>query len=285
MPMTEEFRVSAVQMDVRLGEKAANLERMDGFARQAAGEGAGLVVFPECVLAGYCFESREEGFEYAESIHGPAVESVTSICRELDLQVVFGLLESDGEKLYNALALVGPGGLLGSYRKAHLPHLGIDHYVDPGDNLSTVHETPLCRLGMNICYDGAFPESARLLALAGADLVVLPTNWPPGAEEFAGYAINTRAMENAVYYLAADRVGEERGFRFIGLSRICDVHGRNLALADGESETVLTATIDPAQARRKRIDRVPGKHWIDRFADRRPDLYGPLAWENPVTKE
>lgn len=277
--MTEEFRVSAVQMDVRFGEKAANLDRMAAFAREAAGEGAALVVFPECVLTGYCFESREEGCEYAESIPGPAVESVTSICRELDLHVVFGLLESAEEKLYNALALVGPEGLLGSYRKAHLPHLGIDHYVDAGENLSTVHQTPFCRLGMNICYDGAFPESARLLALAGADLVVLPTNWPPGAEEFATYAINTRAMENAMYYLAADRVGEERGFRFIGLSRICDVHGRTIAQADGESETVLTATIDPQQARRKRIDRVPGKHWIDRIADRRPDLYGPLAEE------
>ena len=134
---------------------------------------------------------------------------------------------------------------------------------------------------MNICYAGAFPESARLLALAGADLVVLPTNWPPGAEEFASYAINTRALENAMYYLSADRVGEERGFRFIGLSRICDVHGRNLAEADGESEMVLTAAIDPVQARRKRIDRVPGKHWIDRMADRRPELYGPLAGKDP----
>ena len=283
--MTEEFRVSAVQMDVRLGRKAANLESMDAFARVAVADGARLVVFPECSLSGYCLDSREEGFEHAEPLDGSAVESMTRLCRELDIHTVFGLLESAGDKLYNALALVGPDGLLGSYRKAHLPHLGIDHFVDPGDNLSTVHETPLCRLGMNICYDGAFPESARLLALAGAELVVLPTNWPPGAEEFASYAINTRALENAMYYLAADRVGEERGFRFIGLSRICDVHGRNLAEADGESETVLTATIDPAQARRKRIDRVPGKHWIDRLADRRPDLYGPLSRENPAPEE
>ena len=127
--MTEEFRVSAVQMDVQLGKKEANLDRMAGFARQAAGEGAALVVFPECVLSGYCFESREEGLEFAEPIDGAAVEFVSNFCRELGLHVVFGLLESAGEKLYNSLALVGPGGLLGSYRKAHLPHLGIDHFV------------------------------------------------------------------------------------------------------------------------------------------------------------
>ncbi len=172
--MMEEFRVSAVQMDVRLGEKDANLERMDSFARLAVSEGAALVVFPECSLTGYCFESREEGSEFAEPVGGPAVESMTGLCRELDILTVFGFLESEGDSLYNSLALVGPDGLLGSYRKAHLPHLGIDHFVDRGDNLTTVHETPLCRLGMNICYDGAFPESARLLALAGADLVVLP---------------------------------------------------------------------------------------------------------------
>ena len=95
--MTEEFRVSAVQMDVRLGEKDANLERMDSFARQAVAEGAALVVFPECSLTGYCFESREEGAELAEPIGGPAVESMTGICRELDILTVFGLLESDGD--------------------------------------------------------------------------------------------------------------------------------------------------------------------------------------------
>ena len=178
---------------------------------------------------------------------------------------------------FNALSLVGPDGFIAGYRKSHLPHLGVDHVVDAGDRPFEVHETPLCRLGMNICYDGAFPESARLLALGGADLIVLPTNWPPGAEEFARYAINTRAMENVVYYVAANRVGLERGFRFIGMSRICDVHGKTLAEADGESEMVITATIDPELARAKRIDRVPGKHWIDRMADRRTDLYGPIA--------
>jgi predicted amidohydrolase len=130
---------------------------------------------------------------------------------------------------------------------------------------------------MTICYDGGFPESARVLALAGAELIVLPTNWPNGAEEFATYGVNTRALENVVYYLSADRVGEERGFRFIGLSRIVDPHGRTLAEADGRSEMVISAVIDPKAARAKRIDRVPGRHWIDRFADRRPEFYGPVA--------
>ncbi len=275
--MTDVFRVSAVQMDVTLGEPGRNLHRMAVFARRAAEDGAALVVFPECALTGYCFDSRQEALEFAEPVDGPASAEVAGLCRELGIHAVFGLLETDGTRLFNALSLVGPGGFVAGYRKSHLPHLGVDHVVDAGERPFEVHETPLCRLGMNICYDGAFPESARLLALGGADLIVLPTNWPPGAEEFARYAINTRAMENVVYYVAANRVGVERGFRFIGLSRICDVHGRTIAEADGTSEMIISATIDPALARSKRIDRVPGKHWIDRFADRRVDLYGPLV--------
>jgi 5-aminopentanamidase len=130
---------------------------------------------------------------------------------------------------------------------------------------------------MNICYDGAFPEAARVMALDGADLIVLPTNWPPGAECTAEFVINARAMENHVYYLAVNRVGTERGFRFIGQSKICGPHGEVLAEARHENEAILYAEIDPALARRKRVVRVPGLHEIDRFADRRPEMYRRLA--------
>lgn len=284
MEDTVPFRVAAVQMDVQLGEKARNLERLNRFTRQAAGKGARLVVFPECALTGYCFESRAEAREFAEPVPGPSTRSMEELCQELGVHVVFGLVEQevtpDGERIYNALALVGPKGLVASYRKVHLPHLGLDQFADGGDRPFAAHETPLCRVGMSICYDAAFPESARALALAGAELIVLPTNWPQGAEEFALYGINTRGLENVVYYLAANRVGEERGFRFIGLSRIVDVHGRTMAEANGDSEAILMAMVDPAAARNKRIVRVPGRHWIDRFADRRPEFYGPLTRPN-----
>lgn len=277
------FRVAAVQMDVRLGEKTHNLERMTELARRAARDGARLVVFPECAVTGYCYESREEARGMAETVPGGSTEFMARLAAELQLHVVFGLIEVSparegrNEGLYNALALVGPRGFIAGYRKIHLPDLGLDRVVDPGDRPFAVHGTALCRLGMNICYDGGFPESSRILALQGADLIVLPTNWPTGAEEFALHAVATRGMENAVYYAAANRVGEERGFRFIGLSRIVDVHGRTLAEADGSSETMLLAEIDPSRAREKRIVRVPGKHSIDRMGDRRPEFYGPIS--------
>ncbi|MBI4585286.1 MAG: carbon-nitrogen hydrolase family protein [Planctomycetes bacterium] len=276
-PAPPPFQAAAVQMDVKIGEKEQNLTQMAGFARRAAGAGARLVVFPECALTGYCFESRQEAMEHAEPLPGPATARMAGLGRELGAHIVFGLVERAGDRLFNALALVGPEGFIAGYRKAHLPCLGLDQFVSPGDQPFAVHDLRLCRLGMNICYDGGFPESARVMALLGAELIVLPTNWPKGAEEFALYGVNTRGLENVVYYLAANRVGEERGFRFIGLSRIVDVHGRTLAEADGGSETILLAPIDPAVARVKKIIRVPGKHSIDRFADRRPEFYGPIA--------
>jgi predicted amidohydrolase len=186
---------------------------------------------------------------------------------------VFGLLEVDGERLFNACVLVGPDGLVASYRKIHLPSLGVDRFTTPGDRPFAVQAVDGVRIGMNICYDVSFPESSRVLALDGADLIVLPTNWPPGAIGLAEYAVNTRAMENRVFYIAVNRIGEERGFRFIGRSKICDVDGGVMAAASEGQEVVLYAELDVQQARNKHIVRVPGKHEIDRFADRRPEMY------------
>jgi predicted amidohydrolase len=131
-------------------------------------------------------------------------------------------------------------------------------------------------VGINICYDGSFPESARVLTVLGADLVVLPTNWPTGARPAIKLAL-ARALENHIYYAAVNRVGEERGFRFIGQSQIIDPDGEVIAEAAGEGEDVIVAEIDPEQARRKRVVKIPGEYEVDRVADRRPEMYGPLC--------
>jgi predicted amidohydrolase len=199
------------------------------------------------------------------------------MCHELKAYAVFGLLESEGSRVFNAAALVGPEGLVACYRKVHLPYLGVDRFTTPGDQPFAVHRIGELRLGINICYDGAFPEAARSLALDGADLIVLPTNWPPGAQCTADCVIAARAMENNVYYAAVNRVGVERGFRFIGKSKICDPGGQVLAEAQHENEAVLYAEVAPERARCKRVIRVAGKHEIDRFADRRPEMYGKLV--------
>jgi predicted amidohydrolase len=278
--MTEELgltRVAGVQMNVRFADKQANLARIESGIREAAKNGARLVVFPECALTGYCFETREAALELAESIPGACTEFVYAICAELGVSVVFGMLEFCDESLFNACVLIGPQGVISSYRKVHLPFLGVDSLATPGDRAFGVAEAGGLRVGMNICYDFSFPEAARSLALAGADVVVLPTNWPNGAECAAEVLPRARALENRVYYLAVNRVGTEGGFQFIGSSIICDPDGEILALAGPDEETILYGNLDPAIARQKRIVRVPDKHMIDRMADRRPEMYGKVT--------
>ena len=273
--------LAGVQMDVRFAEPGPNREAMAAWHRRAREQKADVTLFPECATTGYCYESRDEALPLAEPIPGPTTEFFQSLCGEVGGTVAFGLLERDGDSLFNAAVLVGAGGVIASYRKVHLPYLGVDRFVDFGERTFVVKDMALpggepVRFGLNICYDSGFPEASRVLALAGADLILLPTNWPTGAELLAEHAIPTRALENAIYYAAVNRVGSERGFRFIGGSRICDPTGKTLAAGPAEGEALLVAEIDPARARNKTVVRVPGKHLIDRLADRRPEFYGPL---------
>lgn len=271
------MKIAGVQMEVSIADPRGNVERMISRLREASAAGARLTVFPECALSGYCFGSLDEARPFAQPIPGPATESLRAACAELGCYAIFGMLELDGARIFNAAVLVGPAGVIGSYRKVHLPYLGIDMFTSRGDRPFAVHSAGELKIGMNICYDAAFPEAARSLALLGADLIALPTNWPPGAECTAASVINARALENAVYYIAVNRVGSERGFDFIGRSKIVGTNGETLVEARGTGEEILYAEIDPAKSRRKHIIRVPGKHEIDRLADRRPEMYGLLV--------
>jgi predicted amidohydrolase len=273
------WKIVGVQMNCRLADKLHNLDLIQARLRKAAEEGARLVIFPECAVTGYLFESKEEAWRYAEPIPGPSTERLAALCRRLGIWVIFGLLErhETEHKLFNACALVGPEGETVSYRKIHLPFLGVDRFATPGDRPFTVHDLGGLRVGMTICYDGSFPEATRVLTLLGADLVVLPTNWPTGARSTAKYLVQARALENHIYYAAVNRVGEERGFRFIGLSRIVGCDGELLACSNRDGEEMLYAVVDPGRARQKQIVKIAGKYEINRVTDRRPEMYGPLC--------
>jgi predicted amidohydrolase len=284
------IKIAVAQIDIALADRERNLARMIQVLEETAAGGAKLTVFPEAALAGYCFDSLDEARPHAEPIPGPSTRRMSDVCRKLGCHVVYGLLEAEAltpspspireegsNRVFNACVLVGPDGVVGTYRKVHLPFLGVDRFTTPGDRPFAVHEAAGMRIGMNICYDGGFPEPARVLTLLGADLVVLPTNWPPGAECMAGCVVNARAMENNIYYAACDRVGDERGFHFIGQSKICGPSGAVLAEAAHDREAILYAEIDVAKARQKRIVRRANLHEIDRIRDRRPEMYGPIV--------
>lgn len=270
-------KIAAVQFDPKIMQNGKNLERMLAELRNAAANGAKLIVFPECALPGYVYASREEALPFMETIPGPSTVKLAAACKELGVYAVMGLLEKDGNKCYNAAVLTGPEGLIGKYRKIHLPYLGIDRFVDRGDKGFTVYKTPVGNLGLFICYDTNFPESARSMALMGADILVLPTNWPDGRDKVARYVIVTRAFENHVHLVACDRVGNERGGSFIGTSKIINCTGETIAQASTDQEETIYGEVDIAEARQKKMVIKPGEFELDMIADRHPEFYGEIT--------
>src|SRR5919106_3177594 len=177
----------------RLGEPARNLDACLARLEEAAAAGCSLVVLPECATSGYMFARGGEGARAAEPIPGPSVEAFEQAGARFALHCVAGLLEREGDRLRNTAVLVGPEGLVGRYRKTHLPYLGIDRFVAPGDEPPEVFETPLGRIGIEICYDLRFPELTRAMALRGAQIVVHPTNWPAAVTPLAEFLTRARA--------------------------------------------------------------------------------------------
>ncbi len=275
--MRDKEKIAAVQMDPKIMGNRVNLDKILLEAKSAASNNVDLIVFPECALTGYVFASREEAIPFMETIPGPSTHELVACCKELGVHIIIGLLEIDADRCFNTAIIVAPQGLIGKYRKIHLPFLGIDRFVDPGDQAFQVYPTPIGNIGLHICYDCNFPESARVMTLAGADILALPTNWPEGRGKVAKYVINTRAYENKVHLVAVNRVGTERGTRFIGNSKIVDAWGDTLAEASSDQEEIIYAEISIAEARQKRIVFKPGEFELDFIGDRRPELYGELT--------
>jgi predicted amidohydrolase len=276
------MHIAVAQTEPKLGEKERNLDVGLALLEESVALGAELLVLPECAIPGYMFGSLEEAMPYAEEIPGPSTDALEAACRRLGAHVVCGLLERDGDLLRNAAVLVGPDGLVGSYRKTHLPFLGVDRFTTPGDELP-VFDTSLGRIGIEICYDLRFPEVTRTLALHGAEIVAHPTNFPMAAKVQTELITVARAAENRIYLLTANRVGKERWGEFCGWSQIVDPYGKRLAEAGETEEALLVAEIDIDKARDKDYV-IPGEYELYLFGDRRPELYGTLVEEMQPVK-
>jgi predicted amidohydrolase len=275
--MRDKVKIAAVQMEPRIMQNRENFDMIMSKTRIAANAGADLIVFPECALSGYVFTSREEAMPYMETIPGPSTEKLAHCCRELGVHVVLGLLEIDDDKCFNAAILVGPDGLVGKYRKNHLPFLGIDRFLDPGDGYFPVYKTAIGNIGLHICYDCNFPESARVMMLLGADILALPTNWPEEADKVPKHIVIARAIENIVHIVAVNRVGSERGTKFIGLSKIINAYGDTLAEAGNDCEQIIHGELSLAEAKEKHIVFKAGEFELDFLRDRRPEIYGEIT--------
>ena len=269
-------RVACIQMEPRIGENDQNLATSLNKINDAGSSGARLVVLPELCNSGYIFKTRDEANSLAERIpDGPSCQGWADMAARYNMYIVAGIAESDGFALYNSAVVIGPEGVIGTYRKNHL--WGEENlFFEPGNLGVPVFHTAIGRIAVVVCYDVWFPETFRLSALQGADILCVPTNWVPMPDQpkhlpkMANILSMSGAHSNSMFVAAANRVGVERGQSFIGNSLIVSYTGWPIAgPATEDKEEILFADINLSDARRRR-------NWNDFnqvLRDRRTDLY------------
>jgi len=272
--MATPYKACLCQIDCKFGETKTNVDKVISCMREAAANGAVLMLFPECALEGYCFDSKEEVEKYAIEAKGPEIAEICAVAKELNVYACFGFTEKREDKYYNSAALVGPNGIEHVYSKMHMPYIGLDKFAEKGQPPVPPIETPYGKFGMIICYDCRFPELARYYFAQGADVILQPTNWPYGSEYTREVLPIARAFENNYYWLSCNRVGDEKTSHFIGGSRAVGPNGRIIVAANEETEEMLYVEIDVDKARQKHFYSVEGDWSIDVDKDRRPEVFG-----------
>ncbi len=242
------IRAGFVQFNPVLGKPRENMAMLDPLIR-IAGD-ADLLVLPELANSGYNFRSREQAEGLAERTDSSEfIDFLTEMAKENDLHIVSGMNEVDEGNLFNTAVLVGPGGLIGKYRKIHLFWNEPD-FFEKGNLGFPVFDIGIVRIGILICFDWMFPEAWRILALKGADIIAHPSNL---VLPFAQQAVPVHGLINKTYIITANRYGEERGLTFSGSSFISGPGGKVLTDAGPSGDAVLWADLDLSQARDKKI--------------------------------
>lgn len=276
-------KVAATQMSCSWN-KEENLAKAEAMVREAAKQGANVVLLQELFEMPYfCQQEKYEYYNLATSVEeNPAIKHFQPIAKELDMVIPISFYEEAGNTTFNTVAMIdADGSLLGTYRKTHIP-CGESYeekfYFSPGDTGFKVWKTKYGKIGVGICWDQWFPESARCMALLGAEMLLYPT--AIGSEpvmdvdsmEHWRRCMQGHAAANIMPVIASNRIGTEEdvtSMTFYGSSFIADETGALVASADRQSETVLVAEFDLDAIRDLRIG------W-GVFRDRRPEMYGPM---------
>ncbi|MEV6081136.1 carbon-nitrogen hydrolase family protein [Streptomyces sp. NPDC052069] len=262
------LRTALLQSSGRPGAVAENLKVLDEAAGRAAAAGARLLTGPEMFLTGYAIGDAVP--RLAEPADGPGAQAVADIARRHGLAVLYGYPERAGELIFNAAQLIGPDGTpLANYRKTHLFGGFEQEWFTPGERTVVQAELDGVRVGLLICYDVEFPENVRAHALAGTDLLLVPTAQMHPFQFVAESVVPVRAFESQMYVAYVNRTGPEGEFEFVGLSCLAGPDGTVRARA-GRGEELLVSDVDPAFLNASRAAN-PYLH------DRRPGLYGSLA--------
>jgi N-carbamoylputrescine amidase len=278
--------LAATQMSVGR-DRADSLAKAEALIRRAAGEGANIILIQELFETPYfCQDQLPENFELARPVEGnEGIAKFQSLARELNVVLPFSFFERANQAYFNSVAMIDAGGeLLGLYRKTHIPD-GVGYqekyYFNPGDTGFRVWATKFGKVGVGICWDQWFPETARCLVLGGAEVLLYPTaigNEPQfpdwDSRDHWQRAMQGHAASNMVPLVASNRIGQERGknseMTFYGSSFIADETGAKVAEAGRTSEAILTHTFDLDAIRNQRAQ------W-GFFRDRRPEHYGALV--------
>ncbi|MET9466371.1 carbon-nitrogen hydrolase family protein [Streptomyces sp. NPDC006544] len=263
------LRTALLQSSGRLGDTADNLKALDEAAARAAGAQAGLLVTSEMFLTGYALEI-EDVARLAEPADGSSARAIGEIARRHGVAVLYGYPEREGETVYNAAQLIGPDGArLANYRKTHLFGCFEQDAFTPGDAPVVQADLNGLRIGIMICYDVEFPENVRAHALAGTDLLLVPTAQMHPFQFVAEQVVPVRAFENQMYIAYVNRTGPEGEFEFVGLSCLASPDGVTRTRA-GRGEELVFGEADPELLRASRETN-------PYLRDRRPGLYASLV--------
>ncbi len=245
--------LAALQMQSSPSDVAANLDRLDRAAAEAAANGAGILVTPELCLVGY--GAGPDLPLLAEPADGPLADRVAAVAGRHSLGIVAGFAERDGDAVYNSALWVG-GDSRAVYRKSHLYGPYERHWFRAASPSAVVVRQGGLTLGLLICYDVEFPENVRRLAKAGVDAVVVPTALPIGASAdfIAAHMIAVRAFENQVFVAYVDNCGRDGDFAYAGLTRIAAPDGTILAASRDRGEALVFARIEPEAYARSRAE-------------------------------
>lgn len=261
------MKVAVVQNRPEFGNVQGNLNRIE---EMLAGKTADLFVLPELFATGYRFKSMDEARRFAEPVpDGKTTHFFVSLAKNNNAYFIAGLVEIEDDRVYNSSVIVGPRGFIGRYRKIHLFDTEKSCF-HAGTDAPPVFDLDGVKVGVMICFDWRFPETARSLALKGAEIIAHPSNL---VLPHCPQAMITRCLENRIFAITADRVGEEERvpgekLTFIGQSQVVDPDGNILIRASETKEEVHIVDIDLEKARDKYLN---SKNEI--FKDRRPDLY------------
>lgn len=270
--MVKQIKIALAQISCKVGDKAYNIRKMATYIARAKKQKANLVIFPELSLTGYT--TRDRTYELAETITGPSTRKIEALAKQNNIHIIYGMIERSPEAkavLHNTAVLTTPKGTLGRYKKMYLPTHSVfeeKRYFRQGYE-SIVFDTSVGKIGLIICYDIFFPETARLLRLKGAEFIVCISASPSVRRGFFETLTTARAMENTAYLAYVNLVGIEDGLQFWGGSRLIAPSGKIVTQAKYDEEDLVFGTIDYTDLTR-------AETFVPTLRDLRPELFKEL---------